>query len=207
MVTGNRVEAWRSGRGRFTPNDDGQVLLQDDIVTAKAAALEWNRTKGDAALVGPGVVTLQDEATTTTITFADEASIEGDEGGLRPRQVLHARHRHPSRSHIASRRWRLSLVKVVACGRWTPKEVWNSTKAPSRFGQADCGRCTRKRFIHQRTQFGDCGRPRGAGRWTRSTRDGRPIGSTSGRRLGRADRRWCVHSRRRPAPRRRIPAT
>ena len=87
VVTGNRVEAWRSGRGRLTPNDDGQVLLQDDIVTAKAAALEWNRTKGDAALVGPGVVTLQDEATTTTITFADEASIEGDEGGLRPRQV------------------------------------------------------------------------------------------------------------------------
>ena len=87
VVTGNRVEAWRSGRGRLTANDDGQVLLQDDIVTAKAAALEWNRTKGDASLVGPGVVTLQDEATATTITFADEASIEGDEGGLRPRQV------------------------------------------------------------------------------------------------------------------------
>ena len=84
VVTGNRVEAWRSGRGRLTPNDDGQVLLQDDIVTAKAAALEWNRVKGDAALVGPGVVTLQDKATTTTIAFADEASIEGDEGGLRP---------------------------------------------------------------------------------------------------------------------------
>ena len=54
-------------------------------------------------------------------------------------------------------------------------------------------------------QFGDRRRPCGAGRWTRSrARDRRAIESPSGRRLGRIDRQWGVHSRRGPTTRRGI---
>ena len=87
VVTGGRVEAWRSGRGRLTPGKNDQITLRDEIVIATAQALDWDRSKGDASLIGPGSVVLKDDQNTTTITFANQANIEGEAGGLRPRQV------------------------------------------------------------------------------------------------------------------------